>query len=260
MKLLTVIAIMLFANVLVLAQPPPDDWSWTFLRDGETCGLLFEDTNLTASVKAVIRDEVCRSYSFVPSSDRFTKLYVAGDPEYGTFIGRDGTMGNNGGATGLGGWQYKLHNGNRYLHVKKELSAKFLQAIALTNQHEAAIGSLTNFLHAFNSTTTNNVVPSAYLPMWWSLEQDIPLSPSFKRQWEDTPGLMSEATIVQFCGQFCEYEIIFPSILNFRYGDSQAAGGFGCEVVFRRRSDGYYERRWMLTYRAGKWRMVLPEF
>ena len=258
MKPLTVITVMLFANVLAWAQPPPDDWSWTFQRNGETCGLLFEDANLTAPVKAVIRDDVCQSYSFVPVSSRFTKVYAQGHPLYGTFAGVDGITGNYGCAGELGGWKYKLHSGNKYFHIEKKLSDNYLEKIALTNQHKAAVGSLTNFLHAFNSTTTNNVNLSAYLSMWWSLTQEKPLSLTFSSGGD--LFFESEEDALGFCDEFSKEEIIVTSILNFRYESSSPAKGFGCETVSRKRTDGVYGPGERLIYRKGKWRVVLPEF
>jgi hypothetical protein len=243
MKRMMIPIVTLFAAVSAYPQTPPSDWSWTFLRNGETCGLLFEDTNLTAPVKAVIRDEVCQSYSFIAVANRYTKTYAPGHPQYGIFVGADGAQGNNGCAEWLGGWKYKLHNGNRYFHIERELSARFLQAVALTNQHRAAVGSLTNFLHAFNSTTTNNIVPSDYLQLWWSVDQEVPLSPAFSLRGGE-PDFKSDADIVQFCGQFCKYEIIAPSILNFRHTDGEPITGLWCEAVFRRRDTGEYEHDW----------------
>ena len=261
MKRFTIFVSALFVAVTAYSQTPSIDWSWTFPRYGTTCGLYFEDTNLTAPVKAAIRDEVCQSYSFVASSNLYSKLYLPGDSKYGTFVGLDGSMGNDGCAEGLGWWDYKLHDGIRYFHVDKELSERFLQAIALTNQHRVAVGRLSQFLQAFNSTTTSNVVPKEYLPLWWSLEQDKPLSPTFKGRWEDTPGLASKETVVQFCAQFCDEEIIVSSILNFRYGDGDSPiKGLWCETKCRKRSSSEYERGLAIIYRAGKWRVILPEF
>ena len=42
-----------FTAIAAYPQALPDDWSWTFLRGGKNCGLLFEDTD----------HEVCLSYA-----------------------------------------------------------------------------------------------------------------------------------------------------------------------------------------------------
>ena len=251
MKRLAFFSVTFFAAVAAYPQTPPADWSWTFLRAGETCGLLFEDTNLTAPVKAAIRDDVAWSYSYVGTSNLFTRLYVSGDSEYGIFIGVDGTIGNNGCAEGLGGWDYKLHNGNRYFHVEKKLSERFLQAIALTNQHQAAVESLTNFLHAFNSTTTNNVVPAEYLQLWWTMKTERAGSLS---------DFKSDASFQKFFGAFSGYELIVPSILNFWYRNETFGNGLWCETQFRAKDNGRYKKGYDIAFRNGSWRLVLPEY
>lgn len=239
-------------------QDNPVDWSWTFQRDGEACGLLFEDTNLTASVKAVIRDEVCLSYSFVDSSNIFTRLYPSYDPRYGGFTGVDGIKGTHGCVKELCWWDYKMHDGSKYFHIKRELSDKYLQKIALTNRHEAAIGTLPLFLHAFNSTTTNNMVPADYLPLWWSLKRESPPSPPFL-MWRKDADTKPESDVVSFFSQFCDREIIVTSILNFFDANTPTGDGLWCKTMFRRRENGYYEPGLLLVYREGKWRVTLPE-
>ena len=228
------------------------DWSWTFQRGGETCGLLFEDSNLTASVKAAIRDDFLRAYSFVAASNLFVSLYAPSDPEYGTFVGGDGLKGDHGCPHELGGLNYKLHNGNKYLHVEKELSATYLEKIALTNQYQAAVGSLTNFLQAFNALNTNNVNPQEAVQIWWSVKNEQPYALS---------EFATAAEFLGFVSEFSEFEIFVPSIVNFRYEDTQARGGLWCKMRFRRKSGGYEPGPWLdLVYREGKWRVAFPEF
>ena len=250
MKIMIGIFAMFLTGNTVWAQVPPDDWSWTFLRGEIICGLLFEDVNLSASVKGAIRDDVSWSYSFVATSNLFTRLYISGDTEYGTFIGSDGTKGNNGGAEGLRSWRYKLHNGNRYFHVDKKLSARYLEKIALTNQHQVAAGSLSNFLTTVNNVTTNNAVMAEYITYWWlSGRNRMPTVDDFSN-----PG-----DFMEFIMPYCEEELLAPSILNFRYGERELNGELCYKVVFRNRLDGSYKHSvYDLVFKNGQWRIVLP--
>lgn len=247
---------MFFACNLAWSQA---DWSWTFQRWGNTCGLLFEDTNLTFSVKAAIRDDVCRSYSFVLPTNLFTRIYVSGDPKYGTFVGFDGLQGDYGSPSDLCGWNYVLHNGDRYFYVAARLSSLYLQKIALTNQYQTEVGSLSNFLHLVNGATTNNVIPSEYLQLWWSMKTEQPLSLTFSRV-GGHPFFRSEAEVREFCGQFSDNEVFVPSILNFRYREDVTGSGLFCGTFFKKKSCGTYELGFDLIYRSGSWRLVLPEY
>ena len=253
MKRLLIPVTILCAAIAAYPQTPPDDWSWTFLRNGETCGLLFEDIDLTTSAKAAIRDDFFRAYSFVASSNLFIRLYAPGDPEYGTFIGGDGLQGDHGCPYELGGLNYQLHNGNKYLHIEKGLSATYLEKIALTNQHQVAVGNLTNFLNAFNTLNTNSVNPQECIQMWWSVKNEQPYALS---------EFTTAAEFLEFVAEFCGFEMIVPSITSFRYENAQTRGGLWCKMRFRRKNGGGYEPGpWMdIIYREGKWRMALPEF
>jgi len=236
------------------------NWSWTFQRWGDTCGLLFADTNLTDSVKATIRDDLAYAYTFSKKDNHYTKIYTPNDSQYGTFIGSDGLQGNKGCPADISGWWYTLHNGNRYFHVKKELSEKYLQQIALTNQHKVAVGSLSNFLATVNSVTPNNVNPAKYLPLWWSMGQQKPLSMTYSRYEDEQLFFPSTEEFLLFCGKISEYEVIVPSILMFRQDVERYGGVFWCETVFRKRDDGEYTWTFIdIAYCDGKWRLVLPE-
>jgi hypothetical protein len=230
------------------------NWSWTFQRWGGTCGLLFESTNLTTSVKAAIRGDIAKAYTFTTTDNLDTGIYTPDDDEFGTFVGFDGLNGNRAGPAELGGWSYKLHNGNRYLYVKEDLSAKYLTQIALTNQHKAAVGSLSNFLATVNSTTANNLNPADYVRLWWSMEKGRSLT---------LADFKSEEEVRMFHGEFNGYlgEVIVPSILNFKKDAEMYGGVFYCKAVSRKRDDGTYEHGFPdIAYFKGKWYLVLPEF
>jgi hypothetical protein len=223
--------------------------------------LLFDDTTLTDSVKAAIRGDISCANTFATINNHYTKIHTPDDPFYGKFVGFDGLQGEHGVPTGLGGWWYQMHNGIRYFHVRKELSKKYLPQIALTNQHKVAVGSLSNFLATVNSTTPDNVNPTEYLPMWWSMRQKKPLSMTFSRYEDEELFAKSEEDVKTFCGELSEYEVIVPSILMFRQDAEMYGGVLWCETVLRKRDSGEY--KWTiinLAYCAGKWRLVLPEF
>ena len=252
-----------FTTILAGGITQAQDWSWTFQRWGDTCGLLFEATNLTTSVKGAIRDDVAKAYAAVTSSNNLsTTVYAPNEPEYGRFVGHDSLEGEEGMPRDLSGWDYKLHNGNRYFFVKESLSTNYLAKIALTNQHQAAIGSLSNFLATANSTTTNNLNVAEYVQMWWSMEQKKPLSLTFSMYKDEVLFFPSEEEVRKFCDYFNgRYEVIVPTILAFKQDAQKYEGVLYCEPVYRKRSDGSYERLPIpLAYCQGKWRLVLPEF
>ena len=232
------------------ARPAGIDWSWTFQRDGETYGLLFEDTSLTASIKAAIRDDVSWSYSLATPPSRFTKIYAPGHPQYGIFVGVDGIEDDYGCAEELSEWKYKLHNGNKYFHVNRKLSTRFLEAIALTNQHQIAAGSLSNFLSTVNNVTTNNAMMADYITYWWSIGRKRMLT------MDDFP---KPGDFLKFITPYCNLELLAPSILNFKYGERELDGELCYEIVFRNRHDGEYKRSaYDLIFKSGQWRIVLP--
>jgi hypothetical protein len=69
---------------------------------------------------------------------------------------------------------------------------------------------------------------------------------------------------VGFCGQFSEFEIIVPTVLNFKLEAEQETsmyeGALRCETIFRKKADGAYERGLDIAYCGGSWHLVLPEF
>jgi hypothetical protein len=257
-KTMTVILAAILMGGIAQAQ----DWSWTFQRWGATCGLLFEDVTLTPSVKAAIRDDISKVYVFTTTNNLFTRIYTPNDSEYGTFDGFDGLQGNNGTPNDLGGWDYKTHNGNRYFHVKTELSERYLQQITLTNQHNTVVKSLGNFLTSLNSLTTNNLNTTEYIQLWWSMGQKKTLSRTFSMEQDDELFFESDETIKGFCWNFTgQYEVFVPTILLFKQNAEMYDGALYCNPVYRKRSDGTYETSAVdIAYCGGKWHLVLPEF
>jgi hypothetical protein len=234
------------------AQTNSIDWSWTFKWGEDTCGLLFADTNLTASVKAAIRDEVSKVYASVSTNNLYTKVYTPDNPKYGTFVGFIGLQDDFGGPAELGGWNYKVHNGTNYFHIKEELSTSYLQQITLTNKYKVAVGSLSNFLATVNSTLADSENPADYVKLWWSMKQGKPLT---------LTGTEPQKHIEIFCEEFNEYEVIVPSILNFRQDTEVYGGVLYCKTVSRKRDDGTYEHGSVdIAFCKGKWYLVLPEF
>ena len=258
MKLQMVSITVFFVAVAAYPQASPGDWSWTFLRNGETCGLSFEDTNLPVSVKAAIRDDVCWSYSLAADSNRFTRLYAPGDPEYGTFVGREGVEGDYGCAVELSEWNYNLHNGSRYFHVAKNLSARFLQAIALTNQHPVAAGSLSNFLHTANHLSVTNTTPAAFAQMWWRFKEGRAGALA-----DDTPQSFTEG--IQSMSEDSHYHssvlLFWARESTYWRAPSDGQSIFGCTIksIPKTGGDGFDQMDMDTVYKDGQWRFVAWE-
>jgi hypothetical protein len=71
----------------------------------------------------------------------------------------------------------------------------------------------------------------------------------------------SEEEAKGFCGEINKYEVIVPSILNFRQDAEMYGGVLYCKTVFRKRDDGTYEHGSVdIAFCKGKWYLVLPEF
>lgn len=255
--------IVILTTILTDGVAQAQDWSWTFQRWGTTCGLLFEATNLTTSVKAAIRDDIAKVYAAVTTSNNLTTtIYTPDDSEYGTFVGYDMLEGEEGMPDELGEWDYNVHNGNRYFHVKTELSERYLQQIALTNQYKTAVKNLGSFLATVNSVTTNKLNTTKYIQLWWSMGQKKTLSRTFSMDQDDELFFESDDTIKVFCWEATgQYEIFVPSILLFKQEAGMYNGVFYCKPIYRKRSDGTYEVSVVdIAYCKGKWHLVLPEF
>jgi hypothetical protein len=216
---------------------------------------------LTTSAKVTIRDDIAKTYTFSTTDNLFTRVYTPKDSKYGIFDGFDGLQGNNGTPNEIGGWDYKLQNGNRYFHIKAALSEEYLKQIALTNQHKAAVKSLGNFLATLNSITTNNVNPQKYLQMWWSMEQKKPISLTYSRDQDDVLFFESGEDVKKFCGDFtAPYEVLVPSILLFQQSAEKYGGVLWLSPVFRKKDDDTYKCNFIdIAYCNGQWRLVLPE-
>ena len=248
------IVLLFFVAQSAWGQNPQPDLSWTFQRWGNTCGLLFEDTTLTTSVKAAIRDDIANAYNnYATTNDHYTTLYAPGNPDYGIFDGFDGLQGDNGLPNDLGGWDYKLHNGNRYFTISTNLSTKYQQKIALTNQFKTAAGSLSNFLATVNSVIPSNVVKKTYFTYWWDLRKNRTIIA------KDFP---EPENFMEFLEPYCEEEMLFVSLLSFVAGEDELKGKLCCEVVFKNRNEGHYQfvSSYIYAYIKGKWRVVLPDF
>jgi hypothetical protein len=143
MKRLIMTAIML--NV---AHSYAQTTNLTFQWHGQTMGVYFEATNLTASVKRAIRDDIAYSLSLIPTNNVTFEILPPTNPDSANYTGivsihRTTPINYCEGILCF----YKTVGGNIYWEIDTEASSKYLVAIALTNQYAAAIHSFSNFYH-----------------------------------------------------------------------------------------------------------------
>jgi hypothetical protein len=116
----------------------------TFQWHGQTMGLEFETTNLTASVKNAIRDDIAYSMSLIAASNVTFEVSAPNTNHTGVVSFHYKTPINY-----LEGELcfYKTIGGNVWWQIDSETCSKYLAAIALTNQHAVAVNSFSNFYH-----------------------------------------------------------------------------------------------------------------
>ena len=219
--------------------------AWTFQWETNTYGLLFEDTNLTALVKTVIRDDVQGILAHNPATNAFFHSLGASDPQYGVYSGRM-TLDDATTPSAFPLSLYKAFGGTNYFVMAISSSSNYLAMIALTNQQQSAISGLSNFLATAQNMTSSNTTVQAFQQKWWHPLQERVYTP------EDVDASSIAKHINAFGGLYYYY----PSILSFEIRTENGITWFGCKVWTRNKSDLKKYLKLDLVYGGDQWRFV----
>ena len=222
------------------------DWFWTFQWGGAQYGLLYENANLLPVVKAAIRDDIRAVYSRIPISDAAYSTYQPGQQSHGQFTGKMFFHGTHACPQELGGWDYITHVGSKYFFVDSDVCAKYVGKVALTNQHAAAIGTLSNFLASAQSMTTNNTTTAMFLQKFWHLNHDrIPV------QTDD-----HEVDFLTCIQEWGAARYVYPSLLQFANGK---IGGMTCfhAKIYSIQNDPELQTDVYVVFKGDQWRFLV---
>lgn len=234
------------------AQTPTVDLSWSFQWGEERFGLLFEDTNLTTSAKAAIRDDIQLVYSYNPSTNVTYRVYQNGDSKFGQYTGKMCLSGRWVCPQRLNSWDYKIYGGTNYFCVTPEDSARYLLKIALTNQFYTQVVGLSNFLYTVKTMTTNNITQTTFAQMFWIHDSGR------CAQVADMGSSENINANIQFWASGTYY---LSSLLQYWDETEGAYASFGCTVNVYYPSTSWRNERdtnpEKLIYKDGQWRFVL---
>ena len=239
--------LLLFLPMFVKAE----DWSRTFQWGTNRLGIVFEETNLTDSVKSSIHNDFAYVLSFnVPSNVVFETL-LTDDPYYEKYSGRM-VIDMEALPEKFPKNYYIAHSGTNYVVVTYEDSTNYLSQIALTNQHYTAISGLSNFVYTINHATTNSLSRAMLASMYWKMSEDRVL----------TTNDMSEVSYLRVLrpdgGVFQRYTYYAPSVLDVAFSvDGNKTWLVGI-LRMRAKEDGQPAEQPCL-YRDGQWRLVTYE-
>lgn len=228
-----------------------EDWSRTFLWGTNRIGIVFEETNLTNSVKSAIQDDFTYVLSFNVSSNASFETLVVGNHNNGKYTGRM-VLDMEALPEKFPKNYYISHSGTNYIVITYEDSTNYLAQIALTNQHQTAISGLSNFVYTVNHATTNSLSRAALAAMYWRMSEDRVL----------TSNDMSEVTYLKVlspCGGiFQRYTYYVPSILDIAISDYGNKTWLVGMLRMRTKEDGQPAEQ-PCIYRDGQWRLVAYE-
>jgi hypothetical protein len=226
----------------------------TFQWHGQTMGVQFKMTNLTDSVKIAIRDDIAYSLSLIPATNVTFEAMTASTNYSGNVrIHYDTPINYCGGILCF----YKTVGGNIYWQIGQEACSKYLAAIALTNQHAAAVNSFSNFYHqVVNGFDVTGMTFEEKKSFFWG-------SPAME-DFEEEEGANFEQTLTKALSfrpnPPLEEEIFpYPSIRAFIVYEGAGTGlqtpTFVCEM--KRWEPSIKSSTWSFIYLNGKWRYCM---
>lgn len=249
---------LLLSGQFAWGQSPAPDLSWTFQWGAVRCGLLFGNAGLPSGVKAAIRDDIERVYQFNPQSNTTSRLYSPGDEKYGQSTGVVWFERTTACPEEIRSLDYRVHGGTNYYFIAESLCSAYAAKAALTNQHHAAMGSLSSFLHSVDHMSAVNTTSAAFAQMWWRFKKGRAGAPD-----DDTPQSFAEG--IQSMGEDRYYCLSLLSVWERApsYWNAPSAGPpiAGCTVKTLPKSggDNSDEADMDAIYKDGQWRFVAWE-
>jgi hypothetical protein len=221
---------------------------WTFQWDGTVYGLYFEDTNLTATARTVIRDDTARILSYNSASNATLTALPPSNPRFGQYAG----------VFSLSGVvcppqfdcrHYNSFGGTNYLVFPAGMTSAYLSHIAMASQAAVAFSTLSNFVHAVNHVSTNTFSRNTFASLFWSTGKNrVATRGDFEEQGADYLFVVND--LAKFC-------FGFQSILDFETESGNGEIHAGCSLIFRRKTHaaGMWSR-WPIVYKEGQWRLI----
>jgi hypothetical protein len=239
----SVFSLLMFAPILFLSA---QDLSWTFQWDNVTHGLLFEDTNLTVSAKAAIRDDIQLILSYNPSSNVIYYVFPSTSSYYGQFTGRMTIEHNRLTPPDFSFSLYDVYGGTNYFMINEKMCINYLAKIALTNQYVMAMNNCSNFLYMLSTVTTNNMSHAEYLETAWSISSDrMPtLADIDEREYRNG---------IKIWQNFSVGSLI--SVLDFSQEPSYGKNWFIWKMRFKAKDDAVVVTQWA-AFINGRWRFI----
>ncbi len=163
MKQLTCLLLLVFPAVLT-AGSSGDSFRW----GNELCGLIFDDTNLTAEAKVVISDDIGLIFSRIPTN--IPTYAITNDVRYTG--GLDGINGLLYYPRGFRFGTYKTIGTTNFYYVREAVSSKYLEAVALTNRHQIAVAAAPVFLAQLENMSPGVTTTNTYVQYFWSMREE----------------------------------------------------------------------------------------
>ena len=252
-------AIVIIAGVMAITCAQSQTAGLTFQWHGQTMGIDFELTNLTADVKGAIRDDVAHALSLIPSTNVTFEALTPTSSNYGKYAGFV-TFSHATPINYCGGvlCYYKNSGGQPLLLLAPETCAKYAAAVTLTNQYVAAMVALFNRLQqAMAGYNVSAMTLAEKRNFFWN--------PPLMEKIETMEGDRFE--------QFLNDSIPdvndpihgvwpFPSILRFKMSSELIKGGnpamLSCDVIGGNLDTGDIDT-FTLVYVDGIWRFCPPD-
>ncbi len=157
-------ALLFFSSAILAGDSPLYSFRW----GDNTCSLIFDDTNLTTEVKSAISDDVGLIFSRIPTN--IPTYAITNDVRYtGAFDGINGALYY---PTGFRFGTYKTIGATNYYYIREPVSLRYMQAIALTNHHQAAIAAVPVFLEQLENMRPGVTTTNEYVQHFWSMREE----------------------------------------------------------------------------------------
>jgi len=244
LKKLFYTTIVCLTSTVVSAQ---GEEAYTFHWGMEDYGLVFESTNLAASVKASIANDIERGFGFVPAANTSFLPLPSTHPDFGKYTGNlvvsnffvywpDIFVKQFG--------RYQLLNGTNHFIISDTLGTCYQDKISLTNTHVTAINSFSNFFASVSGLTTNAASATLFKQIWWSLINDSPLT------WGDDSGELVQEELAELAG----HNFYYPSVLDYS-GSWRNRSEFICVIRLVRKTKVELTRLGFV-FKNGQWYVV----
>ena len=253
-------AIVIVAGVMAITCAQAQATGLTFQWHGQTLGVDFGLTNLTAGVKGAIRDDVAYSLSLIPTTNVTFEALTPTSSNYGKYAGFvtfshstpinycDGIL-----------CYYNTSGGQTVFQLDQDVCSAYAVAITLTNQHAAAVTAFSNFVsHAKTGFDVTGMTLAEKKAFFWgtaaidALEReeganfDQVLTDALSSRPSDIPPWAFPP---------------MPSILAFSAWDGAGAGlpvpMLLCKV--KRWDPVNKTTHWSFVYADGRWKYCLME-